>query len=151
MSRLDTLLAGYAAYHRTRGNLVCHAFGVTLILYGIVSFLLEIPLGVGPWTAAEVGIVAVVLFYLRMNMALAATMLAELVLFDLLGRAVDDWRIGAGAFLAGWIFQAVGHARFEKNKPAFSENLVHLLVGPIFLWNELLRVRPTAPPSPPGL
>jgi uncharacterized membrane protein YGL010W len=150
MSRLDTLLADYAAYHRTRGNLVCHAFGVTLILYGVVSFLLEIPLGVGPWTAAEVGLVAVLLFYLRLNLALAATMLAELVLFDLLARAVDDWRIGAGAFLAGWIFQAVGHVRFEKNRPAFSQNLIHLLVGPIFLWNELLRVRPILPPSGQG-
>lgn len=150
MSRLDTLLSGYAAHHRTRGNLICHAIGVTLILYGVVAFLREIPLLVAPWTAAEVGIVAVVLFYLRLNAALALTMLAELVLFDLLSRAVDDWRIGAGAFLAGWIFQAVGHARFEKNKPAFFASLIHLLVGPIFLWNELLRVRPTFPPIRPG-
>jgi len=150
MSRLDALLSGYAAYHRTRGNLVCHAIGITLILYGAVSFLREIPLGVGPWTAAEASIVAAVLFYLRLNAALALTMLAELSLFDLLARAVDDWRVGAAAFLAGWIFQAVGHARFERNRPAFFAGLIHLLVGPIFLWNELLRVRPTFPPVPPG-
>ncbi len=150
MTRLDTLLSRYAAYHRTRGNLVCHAIGVTLILYGVVSTLCEIPLGVGTWTAAEAGIAAVVLFYLRLNVALAATMFAELALFDLLARAVDDWRIGAAAFFAGWVFQAVGHARFEKNKPAFFENLVHLLVGPLFLWNELLRVRPVSPPAGPG-
>lgn len=150
MTRLDALLSDYAVYHRTRGNLVCHAFGVTFILYGVVAFLLEIPLGVGSWTAAEVGIAAAVFFYLRLNTALALTMLAELALFDLLARAVDNWRIGAAAFFAGWVFQAVGHARFEKNKPAFFANFTHLLVGPIFLWNELLRMRPTPPPAGPG-
>lgn len=145
MSRLDALLADYRTYHRTRGNLVCHAFGITLILYGTVALLSEVPLPVEPWTAAEVAILALALVYLRWNAALAATMLAETVLFDLLARAVDDWRVAVGAFVAGWIFQTVGHARFEKNRPAFFQNLTHLLVGPIYLWNELLRVRPTPP------
>ena len=45
------------------------------------------------------------------------------------------------AFVAGWIFQGIGHARYEKKSPAFFKNLLHLLVGPIFLWNELLHVR----------
>jgi uncharacterized membrane protein YGL010W len=142
MARLDELLSDYGAHHRTRGNLVCHAIGITLILYGLVSLLCLIPLPVARWTAAEAAIAAAVLFYLRLNAALAATMLAELTLFDLLARAVDDWRIGLAAFVLGWIFQAIGHARFEKNRPAFLQNLVHLLVGPLFLWNELLRLRP---------
>ncbi len=146
MARLDELLSDYGAHHRTRGNLVCHAIGITLILYGLVSLLCLIPLPVARWTAAEAAIAAAVLFYLRLNAALAATMLAELTLFDLLARAVDDWRIGIGAFVLGWIFQAIGHARFEKNRPAFLQNLVHLLVGPLFLWNELLRLRPIARP-----
>ena len=142
MSRLDALLADYGAYHRTRGNLVCHAFGITLIVYGVVALLREIPLPVEPWTGAEVAIAAAAVLYVRWNAALAAPMVAEMVLFDLLARAVDDWRVAAAAFLAGWIFQAVGHAGFEKNRPAFFQNVRHLLVGPIFLWNELLRVRP---------
>jgi uncharacterized membrane protein YGL010W len=142
MNRLDALLADYGSYHRTRGNLICHAFGITLILYGVLSLLLELRLPVAPWTAAEVLIVSIVLFYLRLNATLAVTMLAEATLFDLLARAIADWRVGAVAFILGWIFQGIGHARFEKNRPAFLRNVVHLLVGPIFLWNELLRVRP---------
>jgi uncharacterized membrane protein YGL010W len=142
MNRLDALLADYGSYHRTRGNLICHAFGITLILYGVLSLLLELRLPVARWTAAEVLIVSIVLFYLRLNATLAVTMLAEATLFDLLARAIADWRVGAVAFILGWIFQGIGHARFEKNRPAFLRNVVHLLVGPIFLWNELLRVRP---------
>jgi len=142
MSPLDTLLAEYGSQHRTRGNLVCHAFGITLILYGVVAMLLTVPLPVAPWTAAEAAIAAMVLYDLRLNVVLALAMLAETVLFDLLARAVGDWRLGAAAFAAGWIFQAIGHGRFEKNRPAFFRNLLHLFVGPLFLWNELLRVRP---------
>ena len=146
MARLDELLSDYGAHHRTRGNLVCHAIGITLILYGLVSLLCLIPLPVARWTAAEAAIAAAVLFYLRLNAALAATMLAELTLFDLLARAVDDWRIGIGAFVLGWIFQAIGHARFEIFRPRCLPSFMHLLVGPLFLWNELLRLRPIARP-----
>jgi uncharacterized membrane protein YGL010W len=142
MNRLDALLADYASSHRTRGNLVCHALGITLILYGALALLLEARLPVAPWTASEVLIAALVLFDLRLNVPLALTMLAEMVLFDLLARAVADWRVGAAAFLLGWVCQAVGHSGFEKNRPAFFRNLVHLLIGPLFLWNELLRIRP---------
>ena len=142
MSSLDALLAEYGSHHRTRGNLVCHAFGITLILYGSVAMLLTVPLPVAPWTAAEAAIAAMVLYDVRLNVVLALAMLAETVLFDLVARAVADWRVGAAAFVAGWILQAIGHGRFEKNRPAFFRNLLHLFVGPLFLWNELLRVRP---------
>jgi uncharacterized membrane protein YGL010W len=146
MLPIDALLADYGAHHRTRGNLVCHVFGITLTLYGGLALLLTVRLPVAPWTAAEALIAGVTLYYLRLNAALALLMLGEAVLFDLLARAVNDWRLGLAAFAVGWILQALGHAGFEKNHPAFFKNLVHLLVGPLFLWNELLRVRP-APPA----
>ncbi len=143
MSDLAALFADYATCHRTRGNLACHAIGITLILYGAVSMLLAARLPVRPWTAAEAVILAVVVFDLRLNATLALVVLVELALFDLLARRVGDWRVGLAAFVIGWMFQAIGHARFERNRPAFFRNLVHLLVGPLFLWNELLQVFPT--------
>jgi uncharacterized membrane protein YGL010W len=45
----------------------------------------------------------------------------------------------------GWGFQAAGHVRFEKNSPAFFRNLVHLLVGPLFLMHELRNARGASP------
>lgn len=143
MKRVDALLSDYGAHHRTRGNLVCHAFGITLISFGIVSLLGRLSLG--RWNVAEALIAGVVLYYATLDLPLAAAMLAVFVLLDLAARAVGDWRIGAAAFVVGWIFQAVGHAVYEKNRPAFFRNLLHLLVGPLFLVNELLRLRRVAP------
>ncbi len=141
MTRVDALLADYGSYHRTRGNLVCHAFGITLIVYGIVAFARELPLGAAGWTAAEVLIGAAFLFYAALSLPLAVTMAVETIALDALARVVADWRIGLAAFAVGWLFQGIGHARYEKNSPAFFKNLVHLMVGPIFLWNEVLGIR----------
>lgn len=43
-----------------------------------------------------------------------------------------DWRWALGLFVAGWIFQFIGHA-IEGNQPAFFKNPVYLLVGPLWL------------------
>lgn len=146
MKRVDALLSDYGSYHRTRGNLLCHAFGVTLIVFGITSLLAAIPLG--PVTAAEVVIAAVVLYYATLDLPLAAAMLVAFAVVDFAARSLGDWRVGLAAFLVGWVFQAVGHAVYEKNRPAFFKNLTHLLVGPLFLVNELLRVRRPIEPAP---
>lgn len=145
MKRVDALLADYGSHHRTRGNLVCHVFGVTLIVFGITSLLGQ--LRAGPVTAAEILMAAVVLYYLTLDVPLALGMLVAFGVIDVTARVVADWRIGLGAFVVGWIFQAVGHAVYEKNRPAFFKNLLHLLVGPLFLVNELLKVRRVAAPA----
>ncbi len=141
--RVDALLADYASYHRTRGNLICHAFGITLIVYGIVAMLLAVRLPGGlPLTLAEAMIAVAFLFYATLDLPLAVAMLVEFAFLDLAARGAADWRVGAATFALGWVFQAVGHARFEKNSPAFFKNLTHLMVGPFFLMNELFRIRP---------
>jgi len=141
MKKVDGLLADYGSYHRTRGNLVCHAFGITFIVYGLLAFLHEFPLPPPGWTAAELLIAASFCFYLTLDVPLALSILVALSALDLIARAVGDWRIGVAAFVVGWVFQAIGHARFERNSPAFFKNVVHLMVGPLFLVNEVVRAR----------
>jgi uncharacterized membrane protein YGL010W len=141
--RVDALLADYASHHRTRGNLICHAFGITLIVYGIIAMLLTVRVpGSVALRFAEVLIAAAFLFYVTLDIPLAVAMLAELALLDLAAREIGNWRAGLAAFVLGWVFQGVGHVRFEKNSPAFLKNLTHLMVGPFFLMNELFRIRP---------
>jgi len=44
---------------------------------------------------------------------------------------------GLGSFVLGWIIQFVGHY-YEGKKPAFVDDLVGLLVGPMFVVAEAL-------------
>jgi len=62
-------------------------------------------------------------------------------LFDVLARHVHQPVIAVAALAVGWIFQAIGHTVYEKNSPAFFRNLIHLLIGPIFLLNEFFHFR----------
>ena len=43
------------------------------------------------------------------------------------------WLASAGAFTAGWALNIVGHAAFEKNAPAFADDPLSFIVGP--LWD----------------
>ena len=43
-----------------------------------------------------------------------------------------NWRLALALFIAGWIFQFVGHL-IEGNQPAFFKNPMYLLVGPWWL------------------
>jgi uncharacterized membrane protein YGL010W len=141
--RIDALLSEYGAAHRARGNVACHTVGITLIVFGILSLAHAVRLG-GGWTGSEAVVALAGAAYLALDVPLGIAMVGTAVLIDLAARAVNDPRVGAAAFVAGWIFQAIGHAVYEKNSPAFFRNLVHLLVGPAYLVNKVLRIRPVA-------
>jgi uncharacterized membrane protein YGL010W len=41
--------------------------------------------------------------------------------------------------VVGWILQYLGHYVYEKKSPAFYRNLVHLLVGPLWILAKAVR------------
>jgi uncharacterized membrane protein YGL010W len=143
MKRIDALLADYGSHHSTRGNLACHVLGITLIVFGALAMLVQIR--IGPVRASEIVIAAVVLYDATLDLSLAAGLLVAFAFLDVAARAVADWRAGLAAFVLGWIFQAIGHAVYERNRPAFFKNLLHLAVGPLFLVNEVLKLWRVAP------
>lgn len=147
MKRVDALLADYGSHHRTPGNLLCHAIGIPLIVFGILCFLRPVALTRGGLTGAEALIGAAIVFYAFLDVPLALAMIVPLALLDLAARAAGSWPVGLAAFIVGWIFQGIGHGRYEKNAPAFFRNLLHLFVGPLFLVNELTRLRPVVRPA----
>ena len=143
---VDLLLSDYAYYHQTRGNIVCHFFGITMIVYALLAFLLLVPIGdlriFGvPITGAEILILVSFLYYLFLDVRLAVTMLIATCILDILARAIAFPGLALGLFVLGWIFQGIGHAVFEKKSPAFYRNLVHLMIGPLFLLNEVFHFR----------
>ena len=52
--------------------------------------------------------------------------------------SMTSWlAIGIGSFVVGWVFQFVDHY-YEGKKPAFVDDLVGLLVGPMFVVGEAM-------------
>ena len=138
--RIDALFADYGASHSVRGNLLCHAAGITLIVFGLLSFLARVPIA-GAWRASELLVALAFVFYAALDLPLALAVLGYAAILDVAARAAESWPLGLAAFLAGWVLQGIGHAVYEKNRPAFLRNLVHLLIGPAYLVAEALGIR----------
>ena len=127
--------ADYASFHGTAGNKACHYVGIPLIVLALLALLARVPLvelGGYNVTLAEVALVAVTAYYLTLDAALAAIMLAASVGLLFLGRPLPVW-VSVALFVVGWIFQFIGHYVYEKRSPAFYRNLAHLLVGPLWI------------------
>lgn len=126
---VDRYFAEYASYHTDRRNLICHEIGIPLIVWSLFSLLALVK--IGPIDLALVVGAFVIIFYMTLDVKLALVALLAFAALYLLGR-ITPWPVAAGAFVIGWIFQFVGHG-YEGKKPAFLNNLVHLLVGPLWI------------------
>src|SRR3954466_2881307 len=49
------------------------------------------------------------------------------------------WATSLGAFAAGWALNLIGHAAFEKRAPAFSDDGLSFIAGPVWDLQELLK------------
>jgi uncharacterized membrane protein YGL010W len=136
---VDKYFAEYAMYHTDRRNLICHEIGIPLIVWALFSLLELVKLG--PIDLGLVVGVLVIIYYLTLDVRLALVALVAFAALYIAGR-YTPWPLAVGAFVVGWIFQFVGHA-YEGQKPAFLRNLVHLLVGPLWICS-LALPRPSA-------
>jgi len=137
--RAERLFADYADAHRTAGNRACHAVGIPLIVASIVAALAQVRIA-GEWSAAEPAIALASAAAIAIDAPLGTVLLAFVLACDFGARAAAPAAgrgtvafAAAAAFAVGWIFQLVGHAAYEKNRPAFLRNLRHLLVGPLWI------------------
>ena len=146
MRNATELMVQYAAYHRDRRNIATHFVGIPLIVFGIGVLLARTGVDIGGFTLTPAWVVWVLgtAWYLtRGNLVLgAATAFVSFVLFGMAHQvahgSVSSWLAwGAGSFVVGWVAQFIGHY-YEGRKPAFVDDLVGLLVGPMFVTAELL-------------
>ena len=138
------LMAQYAAYHRDRRNIATHFVGIPLIVFAISVLLAraEFTVGDAPMNVAIVLWALSALWYLtRGNLVLGAAtaivngLLTALAMTAAQGSLTSWLVIGVGSFVVGWVFQFIGHY-YEGKKPAFVDDLVGLLVGPMFVVGE---------------
>jgi uncharacterized membrane protein YGL010W len=150
MSLLVEKLVQYAAYHRDRRNIATHFVGIPAIVIGIEAALarpsgnvaafafLPVSLPVSP---AALLTIAVVIFYFAVDRRYGTFMTFFFSLAAWAGVAIGRQSTGvwllasAFLFIGGWAIQFLGHA-FEGKKPAFIDDLVGLLIGPLFIVAE---------------
>ena len=132
---MHQLFAEYGSYHRDRRNRALHEIGIPLIVLGIMALL--VPLRIGPIDVVEIIVALLFVFYLRIDVPSALVALAGYAVLYAIALRIPWW-LALVTFVAGWILQFIGHA-YEGKKPAFTTNLVHLLIGPI--WIAALAIR----------
>ena len=140
------LMAQYAGYHRDRRNITTHFIGIPLIVFAIGVLLARARLDVGEMTISAAWLVwaASTAWYLtrgNLVLGLAVSVVNALLMAlaePLAAGSLSAWLgWGMGSFAAGWVIQFIGHY-YEGKKPAFVDDLVGLLVGPMFVVGEAL-------------
>ena len=154
MRDATALLVRYAQYHRDPRNIATHLVGIPVIVLAIGVLLTRptIPLNPGSglyispawalWAAAS-------LWYftragleretwaVSLSVVVANGLLMALAHW-LVMQVGSDWLTwGLALFVGGWVLQFIGHY-YEGRKPAFVDDLVGLLVGPMFVCAEIL-------------
>lgn len=148
MRTLTQQLTQYAAYHRDRRNIATHFIGIPMIVLALAVLLSRPAFAVGAWpltlSPAWVLFVAATLYYLVLDVPLGAMMAVVSALCVAFGQWTATlstlmWLvIGVGLFLVGWVFQFIGHVAYEHRKPAFVDDVIGLLIGPLFVLAEAL-------------
>jgi uncharacterized membrane protein YGL010W len=145
MKSLTQHLTQYAAYHRDRRNIVTHFIGIPMIVVSVVVLLSRarlVSFGDMPITLAHLAVLASAIYYLRLDWRFGIAMTAFLIFSLVIGQWVAamspvawlSW--GLGLFIVGWAFQFVGHY-YEGRKPAFVDDIMGLIIGPLFVAAEL--------------
>jgi len=136
------LMAQYAQYHRDRRNIVTHFVGIPLIVFAIGILLARWSVG-GVSLAWIAWALATAWYLTRGNLVLGlATSAVNAALIALAhpfaALPLASWLAwGIGFVALGWVVQFVGHY-YEGRKPAFVDDVVGLLIGPMFVVGEWL-------------
>ncbi|MFM0292328.1 MULTISPECIES: Mpo1 family 2-hydroxy fatty acid dioxygenase [Paraburkholderia] len=148
MRTLTQQLTQYAAYHRDRRNIATHFIGIPMIVLALAVLLSRPAFAIGalPLTLSPAWVlfIAATLYYLVLDVPLGLLMALVSALCVAFGRwsaaqATLTWLvIGVGLFLVGWVFQFIGHVAYEHRKPAFVDDVIGLLIGPLFVLAEAL-------------
>jgi uncharacterized membrane protein YGL010W len=138
---MDRWLKQYAGDHRNPTNHRIHQIFIPIILLSAVGLLQFVPvhrtlfgvaLGLG-----DLALMILLAFYSHHDLKLAFASVPGAIGMALIIRFLS-WPVLVALFVIGWVAQLIGHAKYERNKPTLTANLVALLVAPAFLVDELL-------------
>ncbi len=149
MRNLEQQITQYAAYHRDRRNIATHFVGVPMIVFSVVLAL--VPWVFGGVNAALIALAVASLYYLILDRALGTAMLLFLFVCYLIAVTLNAainargghtgivLAVAALLFIVGWVIQFIGH-QYEGMKPAFTDDIMGLIIGPLFIMTEVFFV-----------
>ncbi|WP_440056779.1 DUF962 domain-containing protein (plasmid) [Pseudoalteromonas sp. T1lg65] len=149
MKSLHENLYHYAQYHRHKRNIFTHFFGIPMIVIALIG-LCYVPIAsVSVYVITPAGILLIFLcgYYIALSLRLGAIMSLLLVVMYLGVQysyllfaeefIIEFYLFWLVVFVFGWVLQFVGHI-YEGKKPAFVDDLMGLIIGPLFILIELL-------------
>ena len=142
-AELARLFEDYVSYHRNPTNKLFHYVGIPVIVFTILGLLWK----ASPAIAVLIAL-CVILYDLRLSVRLTVPFAAFALICAVVAPRLSTTILWAG-FVLGWVLQLAGHFVYEKNSPAFLENLRQLLVAPLWIIESLVGRR-EAPAEAPG-
>ena len=147
MKNLQQQLGQYALYHRSKRNVLTHFFGIPLIVFAVICLLarISIPLNGFILNGAQLAVFFIVVYYLMLSVSLGLIMAILLVLVSVIAMPITQlpsshWlMISMAIFVFGWLLQFIGHY-YEGKKPAFVDDIMGLVIGPLYVLVEFLFV-----------
>lgn len=144
MKTLTENLSQYAAYHRNPKNIATHLVGIPMIVLAVVILLDRATFNLAglPVSLATIAVIAASIYYMKLDIKFGYAMGVFLLFCLWVAQQVTEqstasWlTIGLGLFVVGWIIQFLGHY-FEGRKPAFMDDIMGLMIGPLFVAAEI--------------
>ena len=146
MRATPDLLSRYAEYHRDERNIASHFIGVPMIVFAVGVMLARPAFVLGGLALSPAWIVfafATAWYLTRGDVVLGVAVSGAVAVLMLMAHhlaygSVASWLVwGVGTFVVGWLIQFVGHW-YEGKKPAFVDDVIGLLVGPMFVVAEAM-------------
>jgi uncharacterized membrane protein YGL010W len=136
---LAAYFADYADAHRHPVNRLTHKIAIPLIVLHVIAMLdwvrlIALPTPLGPithLTLGHIGYLGAVLFYFMQSGKLAVLMALLFAACFPIGWRLP-WQAVVAIAIVGWGVQLAGHSVWEKNRPAFLQNMFQALIGPMF-------------------
>lgn len=143
MKTLTEQITSYAAYHRDPRNIATHFAGIPLIVLAVTALLARPGFEVAGLALSPAVLAALLAgaYYLRLDLRFGLAMALLLAVSVAIGHWVAAlstavWLgTGIGVFVFGWVLQFIGHY-YEGRKPAFVDDLMGLIIGPLFVVAE---------------
>lgn len=153
MRTLDQFLHAYAVSHQNPLNQIIHVICVPAIFFATLGlgwlvpvgrFIPGVPADIAPWiNVATLSMPFAALFYLRLSfgsfvIGTVWTVLSVILILAIQHAHLPLFAISAAVWVVAWAVQFYGH-HVEGAKPSFADDLLFLLIGPLFVQQKLRR------------